>query len=389
MPLKLYKRGKVWWISGSVHGQAVRESTRAEQKEVAEAIRVNREAGLISDHVFGPKATRTFAQALESYWKAGGDNRFTGSEYDDGTRDGLLGHFYDHKLKDIKQNDLDDAARTLYPKGQPETRNRQCYTPFIAVWNHAVKNGWADLRQWSRPKRAKGTNVVRLGKRRAGTFPVEYDHAARFVAAMSPGPAMLLTTLFYTGMRPIELFALEAGEVNVAGRWITLTKTKTGEPRGVPIHDFLAPILESLLKRNSLAGDPRLFRTPRGEPYEVIFTDEIGKGGGGLKSAINGARRRSGIKDVAPYTGRHTCSTGLVVAGVHPHIKDQILGHATDDMSRHYTNVPQAPLIEAINKLPVPDAWRFLPWLDDPLAWSGKLIEGTGKRNDLKKEEIA
>jgi integrase len=384
MPLKLYKRGKVWWISGTVHGQAVRESTRTHDKEVAEAIRVKKEAGLVSDHVFGPKATRTFAQAVESYLKAGGDARFIG-----GLDDGLLGHFYNTPLKDIQQNDLDDAARKLYPTAQPETRNRQCYTPFVAVWNHAVKNGWADVRQWSRPRKPKGTNVVRITKRRAGTFPVEYEHAARFIAAMSPGPAMLMTTLFYSGMRPIELFALEVEEVNVTGRWISLYKTKTGEPRGIPMHEFLVPIFASLLKRPGLDKEPRLFRTPRGEPYEQIATDEEGRGGGGLKSAINGARRRSGIKDIAPYTGRHSCSTGLVVAGVHPHIKDQILGHAADDMSRHYTHVPQAPLIEAINRLPVPDTWRALPWLEDPLACSGRLAEGTGRRTDLEKRREA
>ena len=231
------------------------------------------------------------------------------------------------------------------------------------------------MRQWSRPKKPKGTNVVRLAKTRSGTAPVDYERAARFVEAMSPAPAMLMTTLFYTGMRPIELFALTAGEVNVPGRWITLKHTKTGEPRGVPLHEFLAPIFESLLKRPGLGNDDRLFRTPRGEPYTDIVTDEEGKGGGGLKSAINGARRRTGIKDISPYTGRHSVSTGLVVAGVHPHIKDQILGHAADDMSRHYTNVPQAPLIEAINKLPVPDAWWFIGWLEDPLAWSVKLVK--------------
>lgn len=374
MPLKLYKRGAVWWISGTVHGQTVRESARTNDKEVAEAIRIKREAGLVSDHVYGPKATRTFAQGVESYLKAGGDPRFIGTE-----EDGLLGHFYSDKLKDIKQNDLDEAARILYPDATPETRNRQCYTPFIAVWNHSVKNGWAELRQWQRPRKLKGTNVVRMARRRAGTFPVEYEHAARFVAAMSPGPAMLMTALFYTGMRPIEIFALEAGNVNVAARWITLTHTKTGEPRGIPMHEFIAPIFESLLKRPGIDVEPRLFRTPRGEPYEAVED-----GGGGLKSAINGARRRSGIKDVAPYTGRHSCSTGLVVAGVHQHIKDQILGHAADDMSRHYTNVPQAPLIEAINKLPVPDAWRFMPWLEDPLAWAGRLAVGTGRRTDLE-----
>lgn len=386
MPLKLYKRGDIWWIGGTHLKQPVRRTTGTREKEVAEAILAKTVASITSDKVFGPKASRTFGDALKSYIKAGGDSRFLGIKANT-PPSGLFAHFEKKMLKDIQQNDLDDAARTLYPTAQPETRNRQCYTPFIAVWNHAVKNGWAEVRQWSRPKKPKGTNVVRIAKRRAGTFPVEYEHAARFVAAMSPGPAMLMTTLFYTGMRPIELFALDAGNVNVSGRWITLLKTKTGEPRGVPIHEFLVPLLESLLKRPGLEEEPRLFRTPRGEPYEEIMTDEEGRGGGGLKSAINGARRRSGIKDVAPYTGRHSCSTGLVVAGVHPHIKDQILGHAADDMSRHYTNVPQAPLIEAINKLPVPEAWRGLGWWEDPLAWSGRLAEGTGRRTDLEKKK--
>lgn len=252
----------------------------------------------------------------------------------------------------------------------------------------------ASPKKWQRPRKAKGTNVVRLTPVRSGTAPVAYERAAEFVAAMSPAPAMIMTTLFYTGLRPIELFSICADDVNVAGRWITLTKTKTGEPRGVPIHEFLVPLLKSLLTRNDLGDIPQLFRTPRGEPYEEIAADEKGRGGGGLKTAINGARLRlareaypnlpsnevtlkmSPILDVSPYTGRHTVSTQLVINGIHPHIKDQILGHAADDMSRHYTNVPQKPLIEAINTLPVPDAWERMDWWENPLAWSGKLAEG-------------
>jgi integrase len=370
MPIKLKLRGKVWWIRGTVHGQAVYESTGSYDKEAAEALRIKREAQLVSDHVYGAKATRTFAHAAESYLVSGGDVRFIGTV--DG---GLLGYFYSRRLRDITQSDLDEAARKLYPNAQPETRNRQLYTPFIAVWNHAVKNGWAEVRMWQRPRKPKGTNVVRLGSQRSGTAPVDYDRAAQFVAAMSPAPAMLMTALFYSGLRPIEAFALEASDVDLARRWLVVQRSKTGEPRGVPIHWFLAEWLGPLVDRGGL-----LFRTPRGAPYT-----EVQDGGGGLKSAINGARRRTGIRDVSPYTGRHSCSTGLVVAGVHPHIKDQILGHAADSMSRHYTNVPQAPLIEAIDKLPVPALWRSLPWIAAPQEWWSRLAVGTGRRTDLER----
>ena len=59
------------------------------------------------------------------------------------------------------------------------------------------------------------------------------------------------------------------------------------------------------------------------------------------------------------------------------------MGHAVTDSSHNYTTVPQAPLLEAINTLPVIDAWANAPWMQDPLAWAHKLAEGTGKRNDL------
>lgn len=379
MPLKLKLRGNVWWIRGTVHKEQIYETTGTHSKEVAEAIRTKREAGLVSDHVFGPQATRDFSDAAISYLEAGGDARFIGSELN-GIKTGLLGHFYDRKLRTITQNDLDQAARTLYPNAAPETRNRQCYTPFIAIWNHAVRNKWAEVQKWTRPRKIKGTNVARLRPVRSGSAPVEYDRAAQFVEAMSPGPAMIMTALFYSGLRPIELFAMDAADVDLVKRWLVVRSSKTGEPRGVPVHRFLMPLFAALLPRGGA-----VFRTPRGQPYPAVED-----GGGGLKSAINGARRRleaegTPIRDVSPYTARHSVSTGLVVAGVHPHIKDQILGHAVDDMSRRYTKVPQAPLIEAIDKLPVPAPWAELPWWEDPLGWSGRLAEGMGKRTDMWK----
>ena len=139
---------------------------------------------------------------------------------------------------------------------------------------------------------------------------------------------------------------------------------KDGESRGVPMHEFLVPLFAALVER----GDP-LFRTPRGEAYPI--TDECG---GQLKTAVNGARRRSGLTSagIAPYTARHTVSTQLVIAGVHPHKKDQIMGHAVDDMSRHYVHVPRQPLIEAINKLPVIPAWSGVAWMREPLSFANK-----------------
>lgn len=378
MPLKLTRRkgSDNWYIRGTVRGQGLFESTGTSDRQIAEQIRIKTEARLLAESVHGKRATVTFEEAADAYLAAGGSSRFLiGYSRATGAATGIAVHFRGRLLKDLGQGDLDAAARTLFPLATPETRNRQCYTPFIAVWNYAVNNQWAEPREWRRPRKPKGTNIATFKRDRAGTRPVEYERAATFVSMMTPAAAQIMTALFYTGMRPIELFTLEAESVDLEGRWITLSSTKTGEARGMPMHEFLVPLFTPLVARGGI-----LFRSHKGDPYPV--SDEFG---GQIDSAIKGARARLKkdgiiINDISPYTARHTVSTQLVVNGIHPYIKDQILGHAADDMSRHYTSVPQKPLIEAINTLPVPQQWRTLEWWQDPVYFSRKLLKwGAGE----------
>ena len=166
-------------------------------------------------------------------------------------------------------------------------------------------------------------------------------------------------------MRPIEMFSLECDWVIVSNRWIALPSTKNGEARGLPIHEFLVPMFAALKVRGGI-----MFRTPRGQPYSV--REELS---GQMQTAIKGARKRTGIMNVSRYTARHTVSSELVHNRIHQYVKDKILGHVLDDMSRRYTHIPQPDLLEAINTLPVIKAWGDAPWMKDPVGWTKKRIE--------------
>jgi hypothetical protein len=89
-------------------------------------------------------------------------------------------------------------------------------------------------------------------------------------------------------MRPSELLALDADidDVRPKENWLVLASSKPGEPRGVPLHDFIVPLFTALVGRGG-----RLFRTPRGEAYPIT-EDVDATVSGQLKSAISGARRR-------------------------------------------------------------------------------------------------
>ena len=257
MVIKLIRRkdSPNWWLRGTIRGISVYESTGIANREAAELILTVRSKEVLDESIFGRKVNATFDQAAESYLSGGGSPRFLSA---------LRKHLGPKHLRKLRQNDINAVALKLHPDATPETRNRQCYTPFIAVWNHAVRNDWADIRQWVRPRKPKGT-TRRGGAIRSGTIPVSYDRAAQFVAAMSPAPAMVMTALFYTGMRPIEIFALECNDINVDGRWIIVRNSKVGEPRGVPMHDFLVPLFESLLARKDRIQ--KVFRSFKGQPY--------------------------------------------------------------------------------------------------------------------------
>lgn len=144
----------------------------------------------------------TFDQAAESYLEAGGSPRFLG-HFDQVTQKwhGLMGKLYGVSLKSITQAYLDQVARELHPKVRPETLNRIVYTPFVAIWNHGVTNEWADHRRWKRPnKKRKGTRrTLEARVRRVGSYPTTYERAVKFVLAMSPANAIIMTILFYTG----------------------------------------------------------------------------------------------------------------------------------------------------------------------------------------------
>src|ERR1051325_5934440 len=97
MSLKIVRRAGSpnWFIRGTCRGQAVFETTGADDRAAAEALRIQREAELLKQSVFGKKATVTFAEAAASYLAAGGSPRFLG-KFDEaaGRWNGLIGYFY-------------------------------------------------------------------------------------------------------------------------------------------------------------------------------------------------------------------------------------------------------------------------------------------------------
>lgn len=358
-----------YYLRGTIRGQTIYETTGTDDPKAAEEICIQRSAEILRGSIFGRKSVVTFAEAASRYLTQGGDARFVGT-YDEetGKWDGLIGYFGTDQMMTIDQSRLDRAAVELYPDAIPDTRNRQVYTPFIAVWNSCVPD-LCDARDWHRPKLIGNT------RKRWCTL----DDFQRLHRAAAPHLRDLMLFLVLTGCRPIEAFRLDWKDADLTARWVVFRNTKNGEDRGVALHQDLVVMLANLKHRKG-----KVFHTNRGEAFE----DKDALGGGQVKSAWASAVRKAGFcktgykmghrrrrmadgsigdryqvkvktsvwakgeEPLVLYSLRHTGATWLLMAGVTEQVKDEIIGHASTAMGRRYAHVPRDYIVAAIDMLP-------------------------------------
>lgn len=216
MPLKLVRRPKspYWIIRGTLRGIRIEESTGVSEKRAAEEIRAKREAEILAESVYGRRATVTFASAAVSYLEHGGSKRFL---------EPTIEYFGTTPLAKIDQDAIERGALKLYPDASDATRNRQFYTPTVAVITHAARRKWCERLVLQRPRRSQErTQWLRL------------QEAERLIVACNQHLRPLVIFMLYTGARSGEALWLDWRNV-VERRQVIFGDTKNGESRGVPL----------------------------------------------------------------------------------------------------------------------------------------------------------
>jgi integrase len=331
MPLRLVKRPKspYWIVRGSIRGIRIEESTGTPDRRVAEEIRAKREAEIHTELIYGKQATVTFAHAVQSYLENAGSRRFLAP---------ILQHFGTTQLACIDQDALDLGARKLFPDTSPSTRNRQFYTPMSAVLHHAAQRGWCAIPIIARPKQPPGR--IRW---------LEIDEADRLIAACSEHLRPLVIFLFYTGARAGEALWLDWRNVDLSRAHVQFLKTKTRQPRGVPLHPRAVTALAALPHREGA-----VFRRPNGNPYTrpVEGDDWNTSAGSQIKTAFKGACSRAGITDFHPHDCRHTWATWHYRANHDLGALQNLGGWKTLSMVMRYAHTNVAEHAHTIDKLP-------------------------------------
>lgn len=213
--LKKYKKSPYWQVRGTVAGKILHVSTGTTDRADAEKFRRKLEKETYDYFALGETLPATFADAVTVYAKQGGEKKYL-------TR--LLDYFKEKPLKDIGQQEINDAVEALYPRAKASTINRSLISPFITVVRAAIR---AEL---------PGA-LLRPIERRRETKPIVTPASDEHIAALLPhcseGLAALITLMTYTGLRTGE--ALRVTEKDIKNGYIQVGKTKNGRPRSIPV----------------------------------------------------------------------------------------------------------------------------------------------------------
>lgn len=323
--LRKFRRGRVWYVRGSVRGQGVYESAGTADEERAEAYRIKREGEVWDGRALGKRAAARFIDAADAYT----------SGRDLGRQDSadvlrLAEHFGRWKIANINQNALDSFCRKHFKDVSAYTVTRHAIAPLSAIMHLASRRGWCDRPKYERPKLPAGR--VRW---------LTHAEAERLTSGAAMHLQPLLTFLLNTGARIGEAMALSWREVDLKARRIVFLDTKNGTNRGVPLNDAAWLALANLQGREGA-----VFRRPDGLPYEITEWRS-----GNIERAFGTACKRAGINDFRPHDCRHTFASWCVMAGVPLRTVAELLGHKTLNMVLRYSHLSTEHLQEAVNKI--------------------------------------
>jgi site-specific recombinase XerD len=182
----------------------------------------------------------------------------------------------------------------------------------------------------------------------SGRGPLQASGETTTAPAAAPTPAgmveaatrarddAVLELLYGCGLRVSELCGLDAGDIDIPGRTVTVWG-KGGRQRRVPMHDLCARAVTHWLE----LGRSRYARA--GSPVEAVFLNRVGRrlGPRDVRRLLD---RRSPVP-THPHALRHSFATHLLDGGADLRVVQELLGHASLQTTQVYTHVSKERLL--------------------------------------------
>ncbi len=163
------------------------------------------------------------------------------------------------------------------------------------------------------------------------------------LAACKPHDDLYLAVVLAlsTGARQAEIMTLRYGQIDFKRQVITLTQTKNGETRALPLVSTAFTLLQERAKVRNMKDDRVFPPTSRAKKSECLD----------LRNPWEASLKTAGIKDFHWHDLRHTAASYLAMAGVSLVEISKILGHRTMQMVSRYSHLSDGHIVATGEKL--------------------------------------
>lgn len=287
----IYRRGKIYWARAQRQGRERRISLKTANRSIAEK-RLREWLGDLDAIAWGDKPRRSFTEAAEKFIR----EHLTIIKPKAATRYGtslkhLSEHFGGKMLNQITSSEMSEFEQMRRADGVSNSTIRRDLACLSSMMTSAIDWEWIDANPVPAFMRRRAKRGLKEGAPR--TRYLSLDEERRLLATASPHVAGAIILAIDTGLRREELFDLTWKQVDATRGLIdTLTKTKSGLPRKVPITTRSAQILAQLTRY-------------LGCPY-VIVNSETEQRYWQMNKGFKAAMRRAGLENVQWHDLRRT-----------------------------------------------------------------------------------
>jgi len=321
-------RSPFWWISYSVNGQRVRESTKTASKKLAMSILSERRASVARGdflHKREPGNT-TIRQLLYDKYLPYSQSAKAPKTHrrDTSLAANLCEELGNRRAADVTLEDLEVYRQKRRDAGaKPASCNRE-----VGMLRHAYNKAiqWGLLRDNPAAK-------VKAFKEKSRQRFLSLNEQSRLLQAcrQSEQPLLfhLVSLALLTGLRAGELYNLEWRDIDIARGSLAVRGGKGDKDRAVPLNRQAIAVLESMDRKTD-----RVFSIAS------------------VKRSFGTALRRASIRDFRFHDLRRTFATNLASAGVDLTTIKRILGHSQFSATLMYLSTSAEHLRNAVDRLP-------------------------------------
>ena len=336
----LYKRkdSQFHWMSYTVAGKRILESTETTNKKLAETIYAKRLMEVMEGKWFERKVPEDVAmgELIERYMQEVSPNCTPSTqERNKYIARNLVQFFGSYRLSQVSPSVVSQyKAKRLQAGYDKQTILRELGV-LRRIFNLAIQE-WELCERNPVPKALRSLGKIDSGRVRY----LNPEEAQKLAVALPSWMRPIVQIARQTGLRRGNLLELTWQQVDFKRRQLTIPKTKNGTAIGIPLTDTAIRILEELQRVRHLHS-----------PW--VFCDQEGRCFPPKRASVAFGRacKRAGIKNLRFHDLRHDFASCLVQEGIDINTVKELLGHKDLRMTTRCRHLSPEKLRKAIRVL--------------------------------------